>query len=404
MKFFTRQIRKLLILLIFTVSVSACGDTSKLEAKPNAPLVKWSEDITLEQIVTQSQDNFKKWYTTVGKENYSSQSLEVFVQPGIDAELQDKLFAPLQDEISTLGNFGPKKYTIFASKNKKWIIDKARELKGNYKNQNNPCGVEDSSNNLEGCAEGNVIYLLIHDEQNIKGDPHPLAVVAHEYFHLVQDSLLISNPNTRDDKSVPAWLIEGSADWIGLTFYHNHYGINYVDARSAYSQLGVPTAVSNKLSDYLINDKNFLYPYTIGRSAVELIVAFSGMEGLLNIFKLTGETGNFAAAFETSTGISLTSFYDYFEKVRSKIGISEVFKHVVCGENIAIDQVGGNCAKTSNSNPKNNQNHIPTTRLEDASEGQSCSGHTGVITTTAAGEKLLCKVESDGNTHWIKAP
>ena len=59
------------------------------------------------------------------------------------------MFAPLQDEISTLGNFGPKKYTIFVSKNKKWIIDKARELKGNYKNQNNPCGVEDPSNNLD---------------------------------------------------------------------------------------------------------------------------------------------------------------------------------------------------------------------------------------------------------------
>jgi hypothetical protein len=51
----------------------------------------------------------------------------------------------------------------------------------------------------------------------------------------------------------------------------------------------------------------------------------------------------------------------------------------------------------------NSGNGTPSTNLSDASEGQACNGHEGKTCTAAQGVKLICKVESNGNTHWMIA-
>jgi len=405
-----KKIPVIFILISLIVCVSGCSKDASSSHKAN--LKAWSNDISLEDAVTVSQENFRSWLKNQPVEKRYLDGFHIYAEPSVEKGLLDNLTAPLNSEISTLGDKGPMEYTVFISTSRKWIIDEIQRQNKTFTDGNNPCGTEDFTNNLQACTAGSdVIYLMIHDANAIASNPHPLAVAVHEYFHLVQENYVNTKVTSNKLSDIPAWLVEGSADWIGLAYYYAHYKLDYLPDRTRFGQYDIPTAVSNPLSDYIINDPSILFPYSIGRSAVELIVAFSGMEGLLNIFQNFGESGNFPSSFEKATGITLADFYSYFEKVRPKIELQVATKHLVCGENLPIETASENCAKNTVKQKKKNSggpssnsgNMSPSTNLGDASEGLACNGYEGKTITSTQGVKLICKVESNGNIHWVIA-
>ena len=405
-----KKILSILILISLTFFVSGCSD--KKEFSKNKNLKAWSNEIALADVVNASQENFRSWLMKQPIKREYLAGLQIYADSSIDKELLDNLTAPLNSEILTLGERGPKEYTVFISSSRKWIIDKIQSLNKTYTDGKNPCGTEDFTNAIQACAAGSdVIYLMIHDANAIASNPLPLAVAVHEYFHLVQENYVNTKVTNNKLSEIPAWFVEGSADWIGLAYYYAHYKLDYLPERTRFGQYDIPTAVSNPLSDYFINDPGILFPYSIGRSAVELIVAFSGMEGLLNIFKDFGESGDFSTSFVKTTGISLVDFYNYFESVRPKIELQVATKHLVCGENLPIETEYKKCKqdniekkKNIRSTPSTNLGSgTPPTNLSEASEGLACNGHEGKTVTSAQGVKLICKVESNGNIHWVLA-
>lgn len=393
--------KKLIALIsIFSLSLFTSGCSSGNNVQAPAEISPWSTDIQLEEVVNTSQAKFNSWLKALPANQSYLENLHIYVDPTINEDLLENLTAPLSTEIITLGDRGPKEYSVFISSSRKWIIDKIISLNSKFTDGKNPCGKEDFSNAIQGCAAGSdVIYLIIHDAEAIKSNPLPLAVAVHEYFHLVQENYVNTKITKNRLSDIPGWLVEGSADWMGLAYYYAHYKLNYLETRTRYGMYEIPTAVSNPLSDYIINYPDALFPYTIGRSAVELIVAFSGMEGLLSIFQNFGESGNFSDAFFKSTGKSIGEFYEYFELMRPKLGLPEPIKHLVCGDNSPIDSPKKTC--DPNKVSKKNSNKMPTTDISKASEGLACNGHEGLKVTSSEGVNLICKVESNGNTHWV---
>ena len=401
--------KKLIALIpIFFLSLFTSGCSSDNNVQAPEEISPWSTDIQLEEVVNTSQAKFNSWLKALPANQSYLENLHIYVDPTINADLLENLTAPLSTEITTLGDRGPKKYSVFISTSRKWIIDKIISLNTKFTDGKNPCGKEDFSNAIQGCAAGSdVIYLIIHDAEAIESNPLPLAVAVHEYFHLVQENYVNTIITKNRLSDIPGWLVEGSADWMGLAYYYAHYKLNYLETRTRYGMYEIPTAVSNPLSDYIINDPDTLFPYTIGRSAVELIVTFSGMEGLLSIFQNFGESGNFSDAFLKSTGKSIDEFYIYFELMRPKLGLPEPRNHLVCGDNSPINSPKKTCEpnrvskKNSNKMPTTDTNKMPTTDISKASEGLACNGLEDLKVTSSNGVNLICKVESNGNTHWV---
>jgi hypothetical protein len=83
------------------------------------------------------------------------------------------------------------------------------------------------------------------------------------------------------------------------------------------------------LEDFKLNNNqaglsNWLSPYGIGQVATEFIVASTGLDSLLNIFKYTNELNDFSLGFTKATSIELTQFYKLFDQGRVLWGIQAV--------------------------------------------------------------------------------
>jgi hypothetical protein len=163
------------------------------------------------------------------------------------------------------------------------------------------------------------------------------ALLAHEYFHLVQANLIGSrdlfrtksgDPQTA--KAFPAWFAEGTAEFVG-------YSVGALSQNASYFE-GRPTALSysppgestnrNSIADYEIRtccgNGTPTYPYNIGHVATEYIVASIGFQKLLDIFVDYGKTNDFEKSFESITGISKLAFYEKFDLIRTKVGLPAI--------------------------------------------------------------------------------
>jgi hypothetical protein len=150
--------------------------------------------------------------------------------------------------------------------------------------------------------------------------PH-MAIIPHELFHNVQDSLdkgpagqtlPPGNPLYR-----PVWLIEGSAEYMGLALvsyrgYHEYWGnhFNTSVADAAAEDLG--------LSRYEIYEGS-IDPYNYGGLATEYIIASLGVGPLLDVFRYAGEGSSFEEAFEKAIGLSVEEFYEAFDTMNVEL-------------------------------------------------------------------------------------
>jgi hypothetical protein len=150
------------------------------------------------------------------------------------------------------------------------------------------------------------------------------AIPAHEVFHIFQDLLsgLELHMGPDNPRSIPTWLIEGSANYYAIYVNQKLKLSTYQEVRKP--QVSDSTYNKNQLEslhqyDYLAKPE--LNPYGIGMAATEYLVASAGFESFLNIFKYTNSEGNFSAGFEKAVGISLEDFYLKFNLASSSMNI-----------------------------------------------------------------------------------
>ena len=163
------------------------------------------------------------------------------------------------------------------------------------------------------------------------------ALLAHEYFHLAQANIMKSTngiPTKSGDansaKDIPAWFLEGTADFVGFSVAALSQNASYWQGRERMLSYAPPQESINKnsIADYEIrvccgNDTP-TYPYNVGQVATEYIVASIGFQKMLDIWIDFGSTRNFELSFEKVTGISKSAFYEKFDLIRTKVGLPAI--------------------------------------------------------------------------------
>ena len=145
-----------------------------------------------------------------------------------------------------------------------------------------------------------------------------VSIVPHEIFHTFQD-FHREKFGEPEGLGEPIWMSEGSAQFFGYAVTHIA-GVSsyYVSPWEWYYYLPNPEV---GLAGY-INRPPFPYPpeeYWMGQMATEYIVASLGFEALLDIYREYGNSGNFDAAFEAVTELSLAEFYELFDYAYSNL-------------------------------------------------------------------------------------
>jgi hypothetical protein len=160
------------------------------------------------------------------------------------------------------------------------------------------------------------------------------ALLAHEYFHLVQAALSKTTSGVRTKSgdagsanAFPAWFLEGTAEFVGYSVAALAQEASYWDGRARMLSYSPPDESVNKnaIADYEIRtccgNSTPTYPYNVGLVATEFIVASVGFQKMLDIWLDYGTTRNFEISFESVTGISKNSFYERFDQVRTRVGL-----------------------------------------------------------------------------------
>ena len=187
------------------------------------------------------------------------------------------------------------------------------------------------SNNLHGyVVTGDITY----DPRNPGSDGG--ALLAHEYFHLVQANLAkisagrTKNGDAESKNAIPVWFLEGGSEFVGYSVGSLSQNASYWDGRPRMLSYGPSTEFANKnsIADYEIRtccgNSTPTYPYNIGQVAVEYIVASIGFQKMLDIWIDYSSTRNFEKSFETITGISKETFYQKFDQMRTSVGLPAI--------------------------------------------------------------------------------
>jgi len=194
---------------------------------------------------------------------------------------------------------------------------------------------------VELCLEGTKYqgYVITSDSFYDARNPgrDGAALLAHEYFHLVQANLIGSRDlfrtksgDSQTAKAFPAWFAEGSAEFVGYSVGALSQNASYWDGRATALSYAPPGEETNRnsIADYEIRtccgNGTPTYPYNIGHVATEYIVASVGFQKLLDIFVDFGKSNDFEKSFESVTGISKQAFYEKFDLIRTKVGLPAI--------------------------------------------------------------------------------
>ena len=162
------------------------------------------------------------------------------------------------------------------------------------------------------------------------------ALLAHEYFHLVQANIAknLSGIQVRSEpgalSGIPVWFLEGTAEFVGYSVGALAQNASYWEGRARALSYSPPGESINKnaISDYEIRtccgNGMPTYSYNIGQVATEYLVASIGFQKMLDILADYGGTKNFEKSFESVTGISKATFYERFDQVRTKVGLPAI--------------------------------------------------------------------------------
>ena len=301
-----------------------------------APVVKdfeaWSTNIDSRTLSDQAQRNFLSWVKTRdGAQKNHTQLIQANTHTSRIAIMKkaDDLSAQL------FSSYFPQASTTVIGATQSWTNEQL--AKSGWRTKCNIPSMDGVAYCLDDwMRQGYVITSdAIYSASNPGADGG--ALLAHEYFHLVQSNLAKS-PNGSQVKSgqlemansFPAWFIEGTADYVGFAVGALSQNATYWEGRERMFSYAPPEESINKnaIADYEIRtccaNNTPTYPYGVGRVATEYIVASIGFQKMLDIFVDFAITRNFETSFEKVTGISKEAFYKKFELIRTKVGLPSV--------------------------------------------------------------------------------
>ena len=144
-------------------------------------------------------------------------------------------------------------------------------------------------------------------------------VLAHEYFHVLQDQLALSDEAT---SSVAGWMVEGSAEYAG-TLYAVSRGLKSRNAlRAELTRRIPPSAPTLRSRETGVYDK---WSYSLGLRAIGLLNERAGTNAYLEFWRQIGREAAVGAhsrwqsatpwrdAFEDVFGVDVNEFYVEFE-------------------------------------------------------------------------------------------
>lgn len=304
----------------------------KVESKSAAivDFPAWSTDIDAKSLSDQAQRNFLSWAKSrttpaqnhtqlIQESSYTNRVALMKKSDDLGAQLFSSYFP--NGSITVIG--ATQNWTEEQLANNGWII----KCTGSAMPKVTYC-LENSR--LQGYV---VTGDFIYDQTNPGSDG--AALLAHEYFHLVQANLSKTTTGVRTKSgqsdsanAFPAWFLEGTAEFVGYSVGALSQNASYWSGRSRMLSYGPENSKFNAISDYEIrvccgNDTP-TYPYNIGQVASEYIIASIGFQKMLDIWIDYGSSRNFEASFEKVTGISKLAFYEKFESIRAKVGLPAV--------------------------------------------------------------------------------
>ena len=290
----------------------------------------WSTNIDSKMLSDQAQKNFMDWVQS--RSNATTNHFQL---------IQDNKFTnrisilKKSDDLSAklFSSFVPEGTKTIIGATESWTIEQLAKTGWNTSSCN--------SQYMTGvalCIDTYIRHGLVitadstYDPRNPGSDGG--ALLAHEYFHLIQTNLQkskggmpLKNGETNSQNALPAWFVEGTAEFVGYSVGALAQNASYWDGRTkmlSYSPPG-PSTNRNSIADYEIrtccgNDTP-TYPYNIGQVASEYIIASVGFQKMLDIFVDFGTSQNFEMSFEKVTGISKTAFYEKFDQIRTNVGL-----------------------------------------------------------------------------------
>ena len=331
---------------------SSSSPSPEQSAKPNPSptgFSPWTTTSSPKELSDAAQLEFKKWITS-NSNNLPNHKL--FVEEGVPQNRVKFLIAADQLDAKLFSRLVPGGSVTVIGKSNDWVVKKLNENGGKFESCSENAG-EDS------------IYYCVDDQRGLHGyilkkeasyDPQNPAfdgstLLSHEYFHIVQRGMLKAaaskNSNSNGAGSnqwTPAWLLEGSANFVGFSIAAHVNDAKYWDGYNAmlgYAPQDKPST-KNKLIDYEVrtccgNDKP-TYPYIMGQLASQYIVASIGFEKFLNLWAGYENNLNFEDNFKKATGLSKENFYKNFEELRVSIGLPKVSWTLVCENNLIVNK------------------------------------------------------------------
>ncbi len=169
-----------------------------------------------------------------------------------------------------------------------------------------------SSDSLAANAPPGKIFLYVPPSGH-GGDANLTKVVVHEAFHNLQSSLL---GRGTDPTAGPAWLIEGTAEYIAYRAIAA-YGLETLEniRRMWIERVKSSPAALPSLDTYA----GFLpqnSPYPLSALATDRLTADGGETLTIAYFQAVARGVAWPEAFRTTFGKSLESFYEEFETYR----------------------------------------------------------------------------------------
>jgi len=408
-------------------SASASAAPSNTPVKQVASVTPWSSTATAEEISEAAQANFRSWAT---KSMQATTKHKLILQEGVPSDraanfsAADKLGAQIFGQYLSEGSV-----TVIGS-DEKWVVQRLKENGGNYSS----CAYSAGNPGLDYCLDGGgtqgyvVKSDLAFQPRNLGSDGSSL--LAHEYFHIVQYQMAdrskkqtMMDGNAASKNLFPAWLVEGSANFVGFSVAAMAMGSTYGESRQAMFRYAPPEPSMNRnaLEDYEIRNgpgnNSPTFPYIAGQLASEFIIASVGFEKLLEIFTSFKQTNDFEKSFKLAIGISKEDFYEKFEKARINLGLQEVSWKLVCLTNTPIKDLSsapstcflrttedtssqGQDPNSQKNNPIGNVAPPPIDRNSNV-DGQGCSY--GEDSFTNSFGKFVCTSLPNGNNMWKKS-
>jgi hypothetical protein len=313
-----------------TATVTATPTPTPSPTQTQINFVPWGTDVDSKTLSDIAQRNFQQWvnersgqpknHTQIIQENRNTNRIDLLKKSD---DLGSQLFSSYFKKGSTTVIGATEGWTLDQLAKSGWSVNKCRDQ---------------YMSGVELCLEGTKYqgYVITSDSYYDARNPgrDGAALLAHEYFHLVQANLIGSrelfitkNGDPQTAKAFPAWFAEGTAEFVGYSVGALSQNASYWDGRSTALTYAPPGEATNRnsIADYEIRtccgNGTPTYPYNIGHVATEYIVASVGFQKLLDIFVDFGKSNDFEKSFESVTGISKQAFYEKFDLIRTKVGL-----------------------------------------------------------------------------------